>query len=296
VRDFRWPPPPGPGPNTYGPGPTGPHSGRPLLPQPDTAMLATPHGVDLEYLITGAGKPVTVFAHGLGNGIAETRPLGSAVNGRRVFFQFRGHGRSSAPEGRWTYADLARDLRAVADLTGATRVLGVSLGAGALCRTLADDPRRFERVVLYLPSVLDKPREKLARDRLTGLLAAIDTGDAGEVASALASEIPPNLRNTPTGWAYLRQRVEQLTNDGLAPGLASLQDEVPVEDRKLLADVTADALVIGCRGDDLHPASVAEEIAEVLPKSSLHIYDRPGVLWTQRGDLRDRIAGFLNAR
>jgi hypothetical protein len=41
---------------------------------------------------------------------------------------------------------------------------------------------------------------------------------------------------------------------------------------------------------------VAEEIAEVLPKSSLHIYDRPGVIWTQRVDLRDRIAGFLNAR
>ena len=134
-------------------------------------MLATPHGVDLEYLVTGAGEPVTVFAHGLGNGIAETRPLGSAVNGRRVFFQFRGHGRSSAPEGRWTYADLARDLRAVADLTGATRALGVSLGAGALCRALSDDPRRFERVVLYLPSALDKPREKLAHDRLTGLLA-----------------------------------------------------------------------------------------------------------------------------
>jgi pimeloyl-ACP methyl ester carboxylesterase len=265
-----------------------------LLPQPETAMMTTPHGVDLEYLVTGSGEPVTVFAHGLGNGIAETRPLGSAVDGQRVFFQFRGHGRSSAPEGRWTYADLARDLRAVADLTSATRALGVSLGAGALCRALADDPRRFDRVVFYLPAALDKPREKPARERLISLLAAIETGDAGEVASVLAQEIPANLRNTPTGWAYLRQRVEQLMNDGLAPGLASLPDEVPVDDRTALSDVTADALVIGCRGDELHPASVAEELAEVLPKSSLHIYDRPGVLWTQRGDLRDRIAGFLN--
>ncbi|HZD97018.1 MAG TPA: alpha/beta hydrolase [Micromonosporaceae bacterium] len=295
MRDFRWPPPPGAGPNTYGPGPTGPHSGRPLLPQPETAMLGTPHGVELEYLVTGAGEPVTVFAHGLGNGIAETRPLGSAVNGRRVFFQFRGHGRSSAPEGRWTYADLARDLRAVADLTGATRALGVSLGAGALCRALADDPRRFERVVFYVPSALDKPREQPAGDRLTSLLAAIETGDAGEVASAVALEVPANLRNTPPGWAYLRQRVEQLMNDGLAPGLASLPEEIPVEDRMALADVTAEALVIGCRDDDVHPASVAEELAEVLPKSTLYIYDRPGVLWTQRSDLRDRIAGFLNA-
>ena len=187
----------GSGPNTYGPGPTGPHSGRPLLPQPDTAMLATPHGVDLEYLVTGAGEPVTVFAHGLGNGIAETRPLGSAVTGRQVFFQFRGHGRSSAPDGRWTYADLARDLRAVADLTGATRALGVSLGAGALCRLLADDPDRFERVVLFLPAVLDEPRPAGPRPARPRLLEAIEAGDAGEVARALAAEIPADLRNTP---------------------------------------------------------------------------------------------------
>jgi pimeloyl-ACP methyl ester carboxylesterase len=258
-------------------------------------LLDTPHGVELEYLVTGAGDPVTVFAHGLGNGIAETRPLGSAVAGQRVFFQFRGHGRSGAPHGRWTYADLARDLRAVADLTGATRALGVSLGAGALCRALADDPRRFDRVVLFLPAVLDVLRATPARDRLTRLLAAIEAGDAAEIAGVVAEEIPPSLRNSPTAWAFLRQRVEQLMNDGLAPELASLPDEVAVDDRTVLTDVTAEALVIGCRGDDLHPAAVAEELAEVLPKSTLHMYDRPGVLWTQRGDLRDRIASFLNA-
>ena len=51
----------------------------------------------LEQLRAGAGSPVTVFAHGLAAGIADTRPLGSAVAGTRVFFQFRGHGGSDAP-------------------------------------------------------------------------------------------------------------------------------------------------------------------------------------------------------
>jgi 3-oxoadipate enol-lactonase len=296
VRDFRWPPPPGSGPNTYGPGPSAPHSGRPLLPQPETAILGTPHGVALEYLVTGSGDPVTVFAHGVAGGIAETRPLGSAVNGRRVFFQFRGHGRSDAPAGGWTYADLARDLRAVADLTGASRALGMSLGAGAIIRLLADDPRRFDRVVLFLPAVLDQPRGKTAGERLGALLAAIDTGDAAEVATVLLQEIPSGMRKTPTAWAYLRQRIEQLTNDGLAAGLASLFDEVPVTDRTVLADVSVPVLVIGGQGDELHPATVAEEIAAALPNATLHIYDRPGVMWTQRADLRERIARFLNTR
>ncbi len=294
MRDFRWPPPPGSGPNTYGPGPSGPYSGRPVLPQPETSILATPHGVELEYLITGVGDPITVFAHGLGNGMAETRPLGSGVAGRRVFFQFRGHGHSSAPPGHWTYADLARDLRAVADLTGATRALGVSLGAGALCRALAGDPARFDRVVLFLPAVLDTPRPVAARERLGSLLEAIDEGDSAQVAAVLAQEIPTSLRNNPSAWAFLRQRMDQLMTDGLGAGLASLPEQVAVADRSSLSEVTAQVLVIGCQGDELHPTAVAEQIAATLPHADLHIYDKPGVLWTQRSDVRDRIAGFLN--
>jgi 3-oxoadipate enol-lactonase len=294
VRDFRWPPPPAAGPSTYGPGPTAPFSGRPTLPEPDTSLLTTPHGAELEYLISGVGDPVTVFAHGLGNGIAETRPLGSAVTGRRVFFQFRGHGRSSSPPGHWTYEDLARDLRAVADLTSASRALGVSLGAGALCRLLAESPARFDKVVMFLPAVLDQPRAEAARGRLAKLLRAVESGESSEVADALAEEVPPALRQSPAAWAFLRQRMEHLMSHGLSTGLASLPDQIAVPDRAALRAVSAPALVIGSQGDVLHPASVAVELAETFPYSTLHIYDKPGVLWNQRADLRQRIASFLN--
>jgi 3-oxoadipate enol-lactonase len=293
VRDFRWPPPPDGGPRTYGPGPTAPRTGRPSLPEPATELVSTPHGVTLERMITGAGEPVTVFAHGFGGGIAETRPLGSGVPGRKVFFQFRGHGRSAAPPGRWTYADLARDLRAIADLSGATRAVGASLGAGALCRLLADSPRRFDRVVLFLPAALDEPRPAAARQRLTRLLDAVLDGDLSAVADAVATEAPPVVRNTPAAWTYFRHRIDQLMRDGLAPELASLADQAPVADTAVLAAVSAEALVIGCTGDELHPVAVAERLAAALPAATLHVYDRPGVLWTQRADLRERISHFL---
>lgn len=293
--DFRWPPPPEGRPDRYRPPVTrGPQTGRPTLPTPPTTLVATPHGVELEALVTGAGEPVTVFAHGLGAGIAETRPLGSAVAGRKVFLQFRGHGRSDSPPGEWSYADLARDLRAVADLHGATRALGVSLGAGALCRMLADNPGRFARFVLFLPAVLDTPRPAAARQRLTTLLEALDAGDAAAVADVVAQEVPATIRNTPAAWGYIRQRLDQLMRDGLGAGLASLPDQVALSDPAALAEVDAPALVIGCRGDELHPVEVAERLAAALPRATLHVYDRPGVLWTDRADLRERIAGFLN--
>jgi 3-oxoadipate enol-lactonase len=295
VRDFRWPPPPDGGPRTYGPGPSAPRSGRPTLPEPETELVATPHGVRLERLVTGTGTPTTVFAHGLANGIAVTRPLGSAVDGRKVFFQFRGHGRSDAPKGPWTYADLARDLRAIADLSGATRALGVSLGAGALTRLVADSPDRFDRLVFFLPAVLDLPRPAPVKGRLATLAAAVEAGDVSAVADAISTEIPPNLRGTPAIWAYLRQRIDQLMRDGLAADLASLAEEVAVADPTRLNRVTARTLVIGCAGDELHPVAVAERLATVLPNATLHVYDRPGVVWTERADLRARISEFLNA-
>lgn len=257
--------------------------------------MATPHGIRLERLITGEGNPVTVFAHGLAGSIATTRPLGSAVAGRKVFFQFRGHGRSDAPPGAWSYADLARDLRAVADLSQATRALGVSLGAGALCRLLWESPQRFERAVIFLPAVLDRPRPALARQRLTDLLTAVRAGDTSEVAEEVSRELPAAARNSPAGWAYLRQRVEQLLRDGLAPALSTLPEQVAVRDSAGLAAVTARTLIIGCCGDDLHPVAVAEQLAAVLPAATLHVYDRPGVFWTNRADLRERISTFLNA-
>ncbi|GGJ91389.1 hypothetical protein GCM10010123_21510 [Pilimelia anulata] len=295
MRDFRWPPPPEGGPRISGPGPSAPRSGRPTLPPTPTALVPTPHGVELEHLSTGSGEPVTIFAHGLGNGIAETRPLGSGVAGRREFFHFRGHGRSAAPAGPWGYADLARDLRAVADLTGADRAVGVSLGAGALARLLVESPERFSHAVFFLPAVLDRPRGPVARLRLTELLAAIEDGDPARIADAVARDIPPTVRHTPAGWAYLRQRVEQLSTEGLAPALAGLPEAVAVPDRADLRRVTARCLVLGARGDELHPAAVAEELAAALPDATLHVYDRPGVLWTARADLRTRISGFLNA-
>jgi pimeloyl-ACP methyl ester carboxylesterase len=240
------------------------------------------------------GDPVTVFAHGLGHGIATTRPLGSAVAGRKIFFQFRGHGRSDAPAGRWSYVDLARDLRAIADLGGATRALGVSLGAGALCRALVESPERFDRVIFFLPAVLDEPRPPAARARMADLLDAVESGEVSAVAEEVCLELPMAVRNTPAGWAYLRQRLDQLMRDGLAPALAALPDQVPVRDRSALAAVTARALIIGCAGDDLHPVAVAEQLAAALPEAALHVYDKPGVLWTDRADLRRRIADFFN--
>ena len=253
-----------------------------------------PHGVTLEYLLAGEGEPTTAFAHGLAGGIPDTRPLGSGIEGRRVFFQFRGHGRSDRPDDEITYADLAADLRAVADEFTATRAVGVSLGAGALCRVLAQTPDRFERIVFFLPAVLDEARPAAATARTRALLEAVEADDAPAAATLLSSDIPIALRDRPAAWRYVRERLDALLREGLAPGLADLPAQTALPDRSVLAAVTAPALVIGCRGDAAHAPAIAEELAGALPNATLHIYDQPAVLWTNRTDLRSRMSDFLN--
>jgi 3-oxoadipate enol-lactonase len=266
----------------------------PGLPGPPTELLRTPSGHALEALVTGHGEPVTLFAPGLAGGIPDTRPLGSGVPGRKAFLHLRGHGRSTAPDGPWTYADLAGDLAFAADATGATRALGVSLGAAALARLLVDRPDRFTRLVFFLPAVLDVAAGPASGTRVAALLAALESGDPERVAAAVALEVPAALRDTAPVRGYLRQRAGDLLRHGLAPQLATLAGQVPVPDVGMLARVRVPALVIGATGDDLHPAAVARRLAAALPNATLHVYDRPGVLWTARADLRERISRFLS--
>lgn len=258
----------------------------PVLGQPPASLAG-----GLEQLVTGSGEPVTVFAHGFAGDITGTRPLGSGVRGRRVFFHFRGHGRSAAPPGPWSFGDLAGELRAVADRAGATRAVGVSMGSGALCRLLSETPDRFERVVCYLPAPLDGVRPEASVSRTASLLTP---GDAAALTAAVEAELPQDVRGTPAGAAYVRHRTAQLREHPLAPQLGTLWQQPAVPDVTALSAFAGRALVLGCLGDDVHPVEWAERLAGLLPRAELHVYDDPAVIWHQRRDLRERISVFLN--
>ncbi|MFL6077541.1 MAG: alpha/beta fold hydrolase [Mycobacteriales bacterium] len=239
----------------------------------------------LEYEAVGTGMPVTVFGHGLGSGIAETRPLGSGVAGTKVFPHFRGHGGSAArPSAEGGYAALAGDLEAVAGAVGASRAVGVSMGAGALCRLLATRPDRFERLVFFLPAVLDEPGPPSDR------LGATEE----ELRRLIDAGLPAGFRERPEGRAYRDARAATLASPGVRAVAEALSGDVAVLDAAVLAAVTAPALVVGARGDGLHPLPVAERLAAALPAARLAVFDRPVPLITARAEVRTLLTTFLN--
>jgi pimeloyl-ACP methyl ester carboxylesterase len=257
-------------------------------------LLPAPSG-DIDYLITGAGLPVTVFAHGLGGSIADTRPLASGVAGTRVFFHFRGHGATTASAGVWTYADLAAELLSVADHCTATRALGVSMGAGAILRILLADPTRFERAVLFLPAVLDHIPPDAPYEKVDRLAEAIETGDVDRVASLLLADQPDGVRSLPQAVDYVRDRAESLVGTSVAQALREIPRCTPVSDRAELARIGVPILVIAQEGNPVHLVSIAEEVAAALPNAQLHVFPEHGAIWLARDRLRNRISNFLNA-
>lgn len=249
----------------------------------------------VEYACFGTGNPVTVFAHGVSASIAETRPLASGIGGTRVFLHFRAHGASEALDDRFDYPALAGDLRAVADASGATRALGVSMGSAALLQLLLDTPDRFERAVLFLPAILDTPRSDVGFERLERMADLIDTDDAEELAAELAKDLPEDLRDRPHIADFVQDRAESLVGTQLGSLMRLLPEQTPMSDRSELARLTLPVLVIGQEGDEVHPASVAREIAAELPNAQLEVFSEGSALWDDRKALRRVLSEFLSA-
>jgi 3-oxoadipate enol-lactonase len=218
--------------------------------------------------IDGEGEPVTVLAHGLTNSSQELAAFTPLVAGTKVRFDFRGHGRSSVPETGYGFADFARDLDEVANAYGARNAVGTSLGAGAICHLLGEDPARFERIVLLLPAALDVVVGGEGFLRTASILEsmpldeAIDTllSDPGRAAKYVRA---PWLRELDLlMW-------KDLNAAGVAKALRGIVGDVAIRDRELLRKVDAPVLIIGREGDPIHPAEVSRVLAELFPNAEL---------------------------
>jgi 3-oxoadipate enol-lactonase len=248
----------------------------------------------LEVLVTGSGQPVTVFAHGLASSIDETRPFGSGVRGTRVFFHFRGHGRSHAQESDWSYASLASELLAVVRQHTARRALGVSLGAGAILAAAYRHPGQFDKLVLALPGALDRPRDDPAIHRMHAMARLVETGDLDALRDQLVADQPIGAQSRSDVAAWAGRRARSLAGTDVARALAVLPAGHPLEPGADLSAISCPVLVVGQEGDAAHPADLARETADRLPHAQLHIFDSAGLVWAHRAELRELVSTFLN--
>ncbi len=241
----------------------------------------------------GDGEPVTVDAHGLTNNRNELAALTPLVPGTKVRFDFRGHGRSSAPQTGYAFADMARDLDAVARAFGATRAIGTSLGAGAIANILYRDPDRFERTVWIMPAALDLPFPFIERyDRMAEQL---EGKTSAEVLDAISSDPERVAQYLQMPWKRELDRVlwDHEHPEGVARAIRGIVRDWPVPDRELLRAVTRPVLIVSVEGDAIHPAEVGEILHGLMPNSQLLVYPSEAALLEALPDLVRQVSAFL---
>jgi pimeloyl-ACP methyl ester carboxylesterase len=246
----------------------------------------------LQVEIDGDGEPVTVLAHGLTNSSQELAAFTPLVAGTKVRFDFRGHGHSSVPEAGYGFADFARDLDAVANVYGARNAVGTSLGAGAICHLLGEDPARFERIVLLLPAALDVVVGGEGFLRTASILESMPLDEAIET---LLSEPGRAAKYLEAPWLRELDLLmwKDLNASGVAKALRGIVGDVAIRDRELLRKVDAPVLIIGREGDLIHPAEVSRVMADLFPNSEMILLSGEEELVASIPMLVDRVGSFL---
>jgi len=245
--------------------------------------------------LDGEGEPVTVVAHGLTNNRNELAALTPLVPGTKVRFDFRGHGRSSAPETGYAFADFARDLDAVASTYGASRALGTSLGAGAIASLLYRDPDRFERTVWLLPAALDLPFPFI--ERYDAMAAELEGKTPQEALEAILSDPERAAQYVQTPWKLELDRLmwDHDHPDGVARAIHGVIRDWPVPDRELLRKVTRPVLLICIGGDEIHPVELGHLLHDLMPNSELVEYTDEHALFQALPEVIQRVSAFLIA-
>jgi pimeloyl-ACP methyl ester carboxylesterase len=255
-------------------------------------MLET-EDVTLHVEVDGEGDPVTVLAHGLSNSCQELAPFTPLLAGTKVRFDFRGHGRSSAPESGYRFADFARDLDAVAREYEATQAVGTSLGQGAICSLLERDPDRFERMVFLLPAALDL--DFAFKDRFLRTAEMLEGKPREEAVEVILSDPERVLGYLQAPWRReFDQAMWQSANtEGIARAIREVVEDHPVNDRERLRLVTAPVLILCLAGDEIHPAELGRILAGLMPNAELLVYDDDAAMIEAIPFLVQKVGSFL---
>lgn len=264
-------------------------------PQSRDAALERP-GAFLSYELHDGSSPTIVGLHGLSSSRANEAQDGYfdwsalAASGRRfVRYDARGHGRST---GRAVPADygwdrLADDLLALLDVVSpdeAVDAFGVSMGVGTLLHAVVKRPERFRRLALVIPPTAWQTRAAQA-DTYRQMATLIEEHGSETLLRTMGS-VPPLPILAAGGWtAMLAPDID----DSIAPSVLRGSAETDFPEPDLIADIGHPVLLCPWTDDPAHPVSTSEQLASLLPNSTMQVIRTPDDLRALGG----RLASFF---
>jgi len=283
-------------------------------------MRARIRDTELYFDVEGAGlvpdgarmreKPVAFLIHG-GPGADHTgfKPTFSPLSRRMqlVYFDHRGQGRSArGARESYTLENNVEDMEALRQYLGLGKiiVIGASYG-GMVALTYAS---RYPENVSHLIAIVTVPDFRFL-DRAKAILAERGTEEQQAIAQRLWDG---NFENEDQLREYFRitRTLYSYTADPNAPPSKSWERAILSIDainqafsgflrtydvRDQLPKITAPTLVIGARHDWICPPEFSEEIARLIPKADLRIFENSGhaIRVDEPEALLEAIAGFI---
>ncbi len=215
-----------------------------------------------------ADAPVLLLGGSLGTSLEMWEPQLTVLSSRfRVIaFDQRGHGRSPAPMGPYSIADLGGDVVALMDTLGIERAsyAGLSIGGMAGIWLGANAADRLDRLVLLCTSAYAPPPSRWL-ERAAAVRAA---GSAAVVADAVVERwfTPPWAAANPEAVADHRAMIAATDPEGYAGCCEAI---AAMDLRDSLARVSVPTLVVGAEGDEALPPEHQRLIAERVPGARL---------------------------
>jgi 3-oxoadipate enol-lactonase len=259
-----------------------PRRAEPALARADQVELVGGYGIALR--INGAGTPL-LWGHAmLSNTEAEdsvrmidwgpVRRIAQVIR-----FDAVGHGRSA---GSYDPADhewpsLADDLLQLATRLGHDRFVagGTSMGAAAALYAALDEPERIRGLVLVAPPAGWSHRVPVAAGyRVAAYAALAGAFEPARCVSRFVPFVPPvgrfEIDRILARWRHVTATSRRQLFAAL---LGASRSDLPSPEE--LRTIAVPTLVIGWRGDPVHPHAVAEKIASLLPDARLHLVTMP---------------------
>lgn len=253
---------------------------------------ATGSGCRIYYEVDGRGTvegtETVVFLGDLGFGPWQWAWQASALAGpfQTVVPTTRGVGRSDAPPGPYTVAELVADLEAVLSDAGvgSAHVVGCGLG-GHVAVHAARRLDRLDRLAL-----LGTTAEPAAYD--TDALAA-DPADETAVRASLAAGLTASFREAQPD--AVDRIVDWRTAEDAPPAVWRAQAAAFADATEWLYEVTNETLVLHGEADEVVPAAAGERLAEELPRGEFHALPDAGHLVGVEAarTVDDRLHAFL---
>ena len=209
-----------------------------------------------------------VLSNSLGTDMSMWDGLLPAPKGRfRVLrYDQRGHGRTPAPQGPYSIADLGGDVLGMLDRLGLERVsfCGLSLGGMTGLWLAVNAPERVERLALLCTAAHLPPREgwtdRAARVRADGIEPLVE--------ASLERWFTPEAGAETVERA--RQALRRVKPEGYAACCGAIADH---DLRAELGKIRAPTLVIATVDDPSAPPEFGREIAEGIDGAELVVFE-----------------------